>query len=199
MHAAEGTDASAAAEIEELDRAGVLSSRTVLIHGVGIDCGSLETLRAAPCIAGLVPQFESLHAVSNAAAGGFALRPAASAWERTPRSPVKAIWPANSAWRAKPAALSAADIYPMVTTQAARMLRLNRGEGEIREHGIADLLAVPDPRTESRGSAPGILPGLGHSRRQNPTSVQRSLPRGSIPRSRATCRRSNWKAAARGL
>jgi hypothetical protein len=40
--------------------------------------------------------------------------------------------------------LSAADVYPMVTDQAARLLRLKRGEGEIREHGIADLLAVPN-------------------------------------------------------
>jgi hypothetical protein len=32
----------------------------------------------------------------------------------------------------------------MVTAQAARTLHLNRGEGEIREGGIADLLAVRD-------------------------------------------------------
>jgi hypothetical protein len=32
----------------------------------------------------------------------------------------------------------------MVTNQAARALHLNRGEGEIREHGIADLLVVSD-------------------------------------------------------
>jgi hypothetical protein len=36
------------------------------------------------------------------------------------------------------------DTYAMVTVQAARVLRLNRGEGEIREDGLADLLAVPD-------------------------------------------------------
>ena len=36
------------------------------------------------------------------------------------------------------------DIYPMVTTTAARVLHLSRGEGEIREGGIADLLVVPD-------------------------------------------------------
>jgi cytosine/adenosine deaminase-related metal-dependent hydrolase len=44
IHAAEGTDPSAAAEIQELERLGVLSSRTVLIHGVGIHCDSLEIL-----------------------------------------------------------------------------------------------------------------------------------------------------------
>jgi adenine deaminase len=44
----------------------------------------------------------------------------------------------------KTGCLTAADIYTMVTTQAARALRLTRGEGEIREHGIADLLAVSD-------------------------------------------------------
>ena len=40
--------------------------------------------------------------------------------------------------------LGAEDIYPMVTTEAARILRLTRGEGKIRENGIADLLVVPD-------------------------------------------------------
>ena len=66
IHAAEGTDSNAAAEIQELERTGVLSSRTVLIHGVGIDCDS--------SLGRLVPQLESLHAVSNAAARSVALR-----------------------------------------------------------------------------------------------------------------------------
>src|SRR5208282_4994697 len=40
--------------------------------------------------------------------------------------------------------LSAEEIYPMVTDRAARILRLARGEGEIRDNGLADLLVVTD-------------------------------------------------------
>jgi hypothetical protein len=40
--------------------------------------------------------------------------------------------------------LAAEEVYRMVTSDAARILRLHRGEGEIREHGVADLLVVRD-------------------------------------------------------
>jgi hypothetical protein len=44
----------------------------------------------------------------------------------------------------KAGGLTAEEIYPMVTTRAATTLHLNRGEGEIREGGVADLLVVAD-------------------------------------------------------
>ncbi len=40
--------------------------------------------------------------------------------------------------------MSSAEIYDMVTTNAARLLRLCDGQGSIRESGVADLIAVAD-------------------------------------------------------
>jgi cytosine/adenosine deaminase-related metal-dependent hydrolase len=45
IHAAEGTDAAAAAEIQELDRLGVLTERTVLIHAVALDDAGWQLVR----------------------------------------------------------------------------------------------------------------------------------------------------------
>jgi hypothetical protein len=46
IHAAEGTDATAAAEIFELDRLGVLTDQTVLIHAVALDDAAWQLVRA---------------------------------------------------------------------------------------------------------------------------------------------------------
>jgi cytosine/adenosine deaminase-related metal-dependent hydrolase len=143
IHAAEGTDSNAAAEIQELERTGVLSSRTVLIHGVGIDCDSLEILLRRRASVVWCPS-------SNLFMLSQTLRP------EVLRSAMPICLGTDSALTCqgdlacelrvarKTGCLTAADIYTMVTTQAARALRLTRGEGEIREHGIADLLAVSD-------------------------------------------------------
>jgi cytosine/adenosine deaminase-related metal-dependent hydrolase len=143
MHAAEGTDHAAAIEIQELERAEVLSSRTVLIHGVGVDCDSLEILLRRRCSLVWCPS-------SNLFMLSRTLRP------EVLRSGLPICLGTDSALTGqgdlaceiqvarKTACLTAADIYPMVTTQAARVLHLNRGQGEIRENGIADLLVVPD-------------------------------------------------------
>jgi cytosine/adenosine deaminase-related metal-dependent hydrolase len=143
IHAAEGTDTCAAAEIQELERDGVLSSRTVLIHGVGIDCQSLEILVRRRVSLVWCPS-------SNLFMLSQTLRP------EVLRSALPICLGTDSALTCQgdlacelrvarnAGCLTAADLYPMVTTQAARVLHLNRGEGEIREHGVADLLAVPD-------------------------------------------------------
>jgi cytosine/adenosine deaminase-related metal-dependent hydrolase len=143
IHAAEGTDANAAAEIQELDHMGLLSSRTVLIHGVAIDCGSLETLVRRRASVAWCPS-------SNLFTLSQTVRP------EVLRSGLPIGLGTDSALTCQgdlacelrvarqAGCLSAEDVYPMVTVQAARVLRLTRGEGEIREHGIADLLAVPN-------------------------------------------------------
>lgn len=143
IHAAEGTDAGAASEIPELERTGVLRRRTVLIHGVGIDGDSLKLLLRRRASLVWCPS-------SNLFTLSQTLRP------EVLRSGIPIGLGTDSALTCQndlagelrvarqASCLTAADIYPMVTSQAARMLGLNRGEGEIREHGIADLLAVPD-------------------------------------------------------
>ncbi len=159
IHAAEGTDAIAADEIQELERAGVLSSRTVLIHGVGIACDSLEVLLRRRASLVWCPS-------SNLFMFSQTLRPEAL------RSGLPICLGTDSALTCaddlaseiavarQAGSLTAADIYPMVTTQAARVLHLNRGEGEIREHGIADLLAVSDFGQDPADALQQFIPSL---------------------------------------
>lgn len=148
IHAAEGTGPSAAAEIQELERLGILSARTVLIHGVGIHCDSLEILlrRRASLVWCPSSNLFTLSQTLRPEVLGSALpiclgTDSALTCHGDLASELRVALQAGC--------LSAEDIYPMVTTQAARILRLNRGEGEIREHGVADLLAVSD-----RGQTP---------------------------------------------
>ena len=143
IHAAEGTDATAAAEIRELERLGVLSSRTVLIHGVAIDCDALKLLLRRRTSLIWCPS-------SNLFTLSKTVRP------EVLRSGIPIALGTDSAITCdgdlarelkvacKVGGLSPEEVYPMVTTQAARILRLTRGEGEIRENGVADLLVVPD-------------------------------------------------------
>jgi cytosine/adenosine deaminase-related metal-dependent hydrolase len=159
IHAAEGTDANAAAEIRELERAGVLSSRTVLIHGVGIDCDSLELLLRRRVSLVWCPS-------SNLFMLSRTLRP------EVLRSGLPICLGTDSALTCeddlaveiavarRAGGLTAEDIYPMVTTQAARVLHLNRGEGEIREHGIADLLVVSDRGQNPSEALQEFVPAL---------------------------------------
>jgi cytosine/adenosine deaminase-related metal-dependent hydrolase len=159
IHAAEGTDASAAAEIQELERAGILSSRTVLIHGVGIECDSLQILLRRRTSLVWCPS-------SNLFMLSQTLRP------EVLRSGLPVCLGTDSALTCvgdlacelrvarNAGGLSAEDLYPMVTTQAARVLGLNRGEGEIRENGIADLLAVSDSGQNPAEALEELRPAL---------------------------------------
>ncbi|MGA2878221.1 MAG: amidohydrolase family protein [Bryobacteraceae bacterium] len=159
LHAAEGTDANAAAEIHELERAGILSSRTVLIHGVGIDCQSLEILLRRHVSLVWCPS-------SNFFTLSQTLRP------EVLRSGLPICLGTDSALTGQgdlacelkvarnAGCLTTTDLYPMVTAQAARTLHLNRGEGEIREGGIADLLAVRDSGQNPAEALQELRPAL---------------------------------------
>jgi cytosine/adenosine deaminase-related metal-dependent hydrolase len=143
LHAGEGTDQSAAAEIHELERAEVLSRRTVLIHGVATDRRSAEILLRRQSSIVWCPS-------SNLFTLSQTLRP------EMLRSGIPICLGTDSALTAqgdlaselqvarKESGLSVEEIYGMVTAQAASIFRLNRGEGKIREFGVADLLAVRD-------------------------------------------------------
>jgi cytosine/adenosine deaminase-related metal-dependent hydrolase len=159
IHAAEGTDESAAAEIRELDQAGVLSPRTVLVHSVGIDCDSLAILLRRQASVVWCPS-------SNLFTLSQTLRPevlhsglpiglgtdSALTGQGDLSDELRVAMQASG--------LAAEDIYPMVTTQAAHILRLKRGEGEIRENGIADLLAVRDSSQNPAEALQGFCPAL---------------------------------------
>jgi hypothetical protein len=48
----------------------------------------------------------------------------------------------------------------MATIQAARMLCLNRGEGEIKENGVADLLVVADSGQNPAEALQDLCPSM---------------------------------------
>ncbi len=141
VHAAEGTDASARAEIETLETKGVLSPRTVLVHGTGLDSGGLEIVRRHGSSIIWCP-------TSNL----FTLGQTLSA--EVLRSGVPIALGTDSSLTSQGGMaeelkvarefVPADDLYAMVAWRAAQILRLTSGEGEIRKGGVADLIAVRD-------------------------------------------------------
>jgi cytosine/adenosine deaminase-related metal-dependent hydrolase len=143
VHAAEGTDKHARAEIPRLNEMGLLDRRTVLVHAVGMTKRALETICRTGSSIVWCP-------TSNLFTLGRTLT------AETIRSGVPIALGTDSALTgkgdlidemhsaAKAAALTPSEIYPLVTGNAAQMLRLSAGQGHIRERGVADLVAVAD-------------------------------------------------------
>lgn len=147
IHAAEGTDEAARAEITQLKERGLLDSRTVLVHAVGAPLELIRTCAIVWCPS------------SNLFTLGRTLP------LETVRSGVKIALGTDSALTAegdiidemRVAGLPAEEVFPLVTTNAAAVLRLSAGEGTIREGGAADLIAVRDT---GLGPAQSILQSL---------------------------------------
>jgi cytosine/adenosine deaminase-related metal-dependent hydrolase len=146
IHAGEGTDSCAAAEIQALDAQGALALNTVVVHGVGMDALDVQLMarRGASLIwcptsnlflLGRTLSNDVLDAGIPMALGtDSALTAAGDMADELAAAAGTVGWP-----RA----------YRMVTADAAAILRLQNGEGEIRDGGIADLLLLRD-----RGKTP---------------------------------------------
>ena len=150
VHAAEGTDESARNEIGRLRALGVLGPNTVVVHGVGASPTEL------PAVGGVVWCPSSNLFTLGQTLSAAALRSGAPVALGTDSS-LTAAGDLADEWCAARRFLPGAEIYPMLTTQAARVLRLSSGEGSIREGGVADLVAVADA-----GQSPAEA--LGHLR-----------------------------------
>ena len=141
IHLGEGTDAASAAEVYELDRRGLLNDRTVIVHGVALDDAGHDLLirRGAALI--WCPG-------SNLFTVGTTLSPPRI--ERNPRTALgsdSALTAGDLLEQIRTAhklGIPAEQIFDLVTTHAADVLRLEIGEGSIRAGSIADLIAVPD-------------------------------------------------------
>lgn len=145
IHAAEGTDSNARAELRRLDRLRVLSDRTVLVHAIGVNRHDLDLLQARRCSLAWCPS-------SNLSLYGETLKPSAlHSGLRVALGTDSAITTQGDFFDEMSVARTAgklepADLYEMVTAQAATVLRLKHGQGSIREGGVADLIAVVDRR-----------------------------------------------------
>jgi cytosine/adenosine deaminase-related metal-dependent hydrolase len=146
IHAGEGSDAVARDEIHQLDAMGVLGPSTVLVHGVAFDARGFALARSRGASLVWCPsanQFtlgqtlarEALESAIPIALGSD--------------SAMTAEGDLLDELRMARHSVNAARLYGMVTVDAARVLKLRSGEGELREGGIADLVAVED-----RGQSP---------------------------------------------
>ncbi|MGH9653310.1 MAG: amidohydrolase family protein [Bryobacteraceae bacterium] len=141
IHAAEGITEAARREITMLESAGALHSSTVLVHGVAIGRKQLAMVSSAGCSLVWCPS-------SNHFTLGRTLD------REILGSGVPIALGSDSAMTAKGDLLDelrfagrtvpAERLYDMVTSTAARILKLPSGFGEIRDGGPADLLVVRD-------------------------------------------------------
>jgi cytosine/adenosine deaminase-related metal-dependent hydrolase len=143
LHLGEATDGSGDEELHRLNRMKLLTNRTVIVHGVDLSAGALQLVRqrGASLIACPVSNLFTLRRTLKRSAFTSQV-PIALGTD----SAITATGDILDALRAARAIwdLSLARLYRMVTTDAARILRLRDGQGEIREGGIADFLIVRD-------------------------------------------------------
>jgi len=143
VHACEGVDELARAELWELDRSGLLDTNTVLVHGLAIDAAGLELIRergvsliVCPSsnnfLFGELPDMDLLGGLANVALGNDSPLTAEGDLLDEIRFAIRSCGIAPCA------------AYRMVTTAAAAILRLGDGEGAIKASGVADLIAVRD-------------------------------------------------------
>jgi cytosine/adenosine deaminase-related metal-dependent hydrolase len=143
IHLAEGTDSKSRAEIFELNRLGALDSRTVIVHGVGLDAEGHKLLQRRG--AGLV-----WCPTSNLFTLGKTLD--CDVVNGNPRIALgsdSALTAEGDLLDEIPVAmgsggLSEEVVYSMVTTRPAELLRLCDGEGNFRISARADLFAIKD-------------------------------------------------------
>lgn len=142
IHAAEGTDARAASEIEQLGDMGLLQSDTILVHGVAIS--AVQWLRLAALGVALV----------WCPASNLRLYGRTVAIDQLPAGIAVALG-TDSTLSGSPGLLDelkvaretgfadATRLLEMVTTAPAAMLGLDPGAGRIQVGGPADLLVLP--------------------------------------------------------
>ena len=141
MHAAEGVDDTARREIHKLSEAGALGPSTVLVHGVAVGQGELPLLTSARTSLIWCPS-----------ANYFTL--GKSVDETVLSSGIPIALGTDSAITGEGDLLDELRIacrfvdprrlYAMVTTDAARILKLSNGFGRISHGGVADLVIMRD-------------------------------------------------------
>jgi cytosine/adenosine deaminase-related metal-dependent hydrolase len=143
VHAAEGTDNCARSEISRLEEIGVLDRRAVVVHAVGATPAQLRTIRL--CGAAIVWCPSSNLFTLGATLPASAIRAAKHLVLATDSALTsEGDMSDEIRFAMQQSGLSARDIYPLVTMNPARVLRLGASYGAIAERGMADLIAVRD-------------------------------------------------------
>jgi cytosine/adenosine deaminase-related metal-dependent hydrolase/ubiquinone/menaquinone biosynthesis C-methylase UbiE len=143
LHLAEGIDEQSSAELTKLWNAQILTDRTVLVHGLGLDDAGLALLRSVHAsliwcptsntfLFGRTLASTTINALTSVALGND--------------SPLTARGDLLDEIRFahEILGLDANSLYRMTTLEAARILRLRNGEGRIDTASRADFFAVRD-------------------------------------------------------
>jgi cytosine/adenosine deaminase-related metal-dependent hydrolase/ubiquinone/menaquinone biosynthesis C-methylase UbiE len=143
LHAAEGIDASSAAELAYLHSLGLLNDRTILVHGLAL----------TPAKAELLNQYQTaLIACPSSNQFLFGRSPARDLLASVLRLALGSDSPLTAAgdlldeirFTHKHLGLDAGLLYRAVTTASAEMLRLRNSEGRILPNAPANLIAIKD-------------------------------------------------------
>ena len=142
IHAGEGIDRASSDEIRTLLNLRVLDSRTVIVHGTGLDDEGLKLLKESGAALVWCPS-------SNVFLFNKTLEPDRIASVQSKAlgsdSPLTAAGDLLDELRFAHSLGAPADLLTqLVTTEAARVLRLKCGEGQIYPGAMADLVAVHD-------------------------------------------------------
>jgi cytosine/adenosine deaminase-related metal-dependent hydrolase len=141
IHAAEGVDETARREIHKLSEAGALTPSTVLVHGVGVGEGELPLLTNSRTSLVWCPS-------SNYFTLGRSVNQAVLSSEIAialgTDSAITGEGDLLDELRVARRFVDPDRLYAMVTTDAARILKLPNGHGRISHGGIADLVIMRD-------------------------------------------------------
>jgi cytosine/adenosine deaminase-related metal-dependent hydrolase len=155
VHLAEGTDAAAAGELSRLDALGCLRSNTVLVHGVALTLA--DWMRVTSTGAGLVwCPASNMFLLDRTIPARTLLDATPTAWKHVSLGSDSRVTGARDLLdemrvAAASAAVTADELFRMVTTVPASLLRL-RDAGRIALGGPADLLVIP-PTTSDAATA----------------------------------------------
>jgi cytosine/adenosine deaminase-related metal-dependent hydrolase len=153
IHAAEGADSHAGREIERLAELGVLAPHTVLVHAIAAGRDAMKLLRRRGTSVVWCPR-------SNLSTYGRTLsRDDLESGVRIALGTDSAITSHGDLIDEIRTAVvdrgvSPSSVYRMVTSDAATVLRLRRGEGSLCTGGVADIVAVAD---EGQSPAEALL------------------------------------------
>ncbi len=143
VHAAEGVDEKAAAEIARLEQMGVLGPRTVLVHCLAASSVDIALLRRRQCSVIWCPGSNLAMFGRNAVTNELLQSELPIALGTDSALSFQGDL-ADELRTARDRGVTRDSLYRMVTSTAASVLRLRDGSGTIRQGGIADLIAVPD-------------------------------------------------------
>ena len=143
LHLLEGTEGAGREEISRLHSMGALDGRTVLVHPVALDADGLSLLERTGASIIWCPR-SSLFTLGKALPGRILDSNIPMALGTDSAITTEGSVLDEIAVASRLSGLSNELLYRLVTEQAARVLRLNDGEGTLRQGGTADLVAIPD-------------------------------------------------------